>query len=205
MLAISTNGVFFLSQFFFLLTPLPERQLSSERRGLEGYNNEEAETSHTLLEVEFLYTRLIGGDGSALDTDGVLLDGLSGVEGDLVVGLVTVLEAEIVVLEVDVEVRVDELVLDVLPDDAGHLVPVELDDGVLDLDLASDRHGSSCSVVGEAAVSVVGESVVGRVVVVGGCGEGRSGCCSERGTSDTNTGRPGDDAEGVHGGRLWYV
>lgn len=36
----------------------------------------------------------------------------------------------------------DELVLDVLPDDAGHLVAVELDDGVLDLDLGSGRHGA---------------------------------------------------------------
>ena len=42
---------------------------------------------------------------------------------------------EVVVLEVDVEVRVDQLVLDGLPDDAGHLVAVELDDGAFNLDL----------------------------------------------------------------------
>jgi hypothetical protein len=62
-----------------------------------------------LLELEFLDSLLVGCDGGALDTNRVLLDGLGGIEGDLVVGLITVGQAEIVVLEVDVEVRVDEL------------------------------------------------------------------------------------------------
>ena len=47
---------------------------------------------------------------------------------------------EVVVLQVDVEVREDQLVLDELPDDPRHLVAVELDDRVADLDL---RHGFS--------------------------------------------------------------
>lgn len=46
----------------------------------------------TLLQLELLNTSLIGGDGSALDTDTVLLDSLSGINGDLVIGLVTVLQ-----------------------------------------------------------------------------------------------------------------
>ena len=52
-----------------------------------------------------------------------------GVDGDLVVGGVAVLDAEVVVLQVDVEVRQDQRVLDELPDDPGHLVAVEFDDG----------------------------------------------------------------------------
>ena len=40
---------------------------------------------------------------------------------------------QVVVFEVDVEVGVDQLVLDELPDDAGHLVAVHLDDGVATL------------------------------------------------------------------------
>src|SRR3546814_6515000 len=36
---------------------------------------------------------------------------------------------------VDVQVRQDQLFLDELPDDAGHLVAVELDNRILDLDL----------------------------------------------------------------------
>lgn len=78
----------------------------------------------TLLELKLLDARLVGGDGGALDTHRVLLNGLGGIDGDLVVGLVTVLEAEIIVLEVDVEEGEDELVLDVLPDDPGHLIAV---------------------------------------------------------------------------------
>lgn len=46
----------------------------------------------TLLQLELLHTSLIGGDGGALDTDAILLDGLGGLNGDLVIGLVTVLK-----------------------------------------------------------------------------------------------------------------
>jgi hypothetical protein len=53
-----------------------------------------------------------------------------------------VLDAEVVVLEVDVEVGVDQGVLDPLPDDAGHLVAVQLYDGAFYLDL---RHGTVLS------------------------------------------------------------
>ena len=43
--------------------------------------------------------------------------------------------AEVVIEQVDVEIGMDQLVLDQLPDDAGHLVAVDLDDGVGHLDL----------------------------------------------------------------------
>jgi uncharacterized protein (DUF983 family) len=62
-----------------------------------------------LLELELLHSLLIWCDGCALDTNRVLLDGLGSIESHLVVGLVTVFQAKIVVLEVDVEVWVDEL------------------------------------------------------------------------------------------------
>lgn len=97
----------------------------------------------TLLQMELLDAGLIRGDSGTLDADRVLLDGLGSIESDFVVGLVSVLEAQVVVLEVDVKVGEDELVLDALPDDAGHLVAVKLDDGVLDLDLAAGGgHGA---------------------------------------------------------------
>ena len=57
------------------------------------------------------------------------------VDRHLVVGGVAVLDAEVVVLDRQVEERQDQLVLDQLPDDAGHLVAVEVDDGVRHLDL----------------------------------------------------------------------
>lgn len=97
-------------------------------------------------------------DGSTLDTDVVLLDSFGGIDGYLVVGLsqdqsscpqdtyfrahlVTVLHTQIVVLEVNVQIRQDEFLPDFLPDDTGHLISVQLDDRVLDLDLLRDSGG----------------------------------------------------------------
>ena len=87
-----------------------------------------------LLQAELLHPRLVGRDGGALDADAVLLDRLRRVDRHLVVGRVAVLDAEVEIEELDVEIGVDQLVLDELPDDAGHLVAVELDDRVLHLD-----------------------------------------------------------------------
>src|SRR5690606_297636 len=92
-----------------------------------------------LLETELLDPGLVGGDGRALDTDAVLLDGVGRVDRHLVVGAVALLDAQVVVLEVDVEVRQDQPFLDEGPDDPGHLVAVELHYGILNLDLG---HGS---------------------------------------------------------------
>jgi hypothetical protein len=89
----------------------------------------------TLLKIKLLDTGLIGSDCRALDTHRILLNSLGGIDGDLIVRLITVLKAEIVVLEVNVEVWVDEFVLDILPDYPSHLISIELDDGILDLDL----------------------------------------------------------------------
>lgn len=97
-----------------------------------------------------------------LDSDTVLQDSLGSVKGDLVIRLVTVLQPEVVVLDVDVEEGEDELRLDLVPDNPRHLVSIELgksgvspssslgstgwahlDDGVDDLDLLVlyDSHG----------------------------------------------------------------
>ena len=88
-----------------------------------------------LLEAEFLDPRLVRGDGRALDADAVRLDGVGGVDGDAVVARVAALDREVEVNEVDVEIGLDQLVLDHRPDDPGHLVAVELDDRIRDLDL----------------------------------------------------------------------
>ena len=91
-----------------------------------------------LLEPELLDAGLVGRDRRALHADAVLLGRQRRVDGDLVVGGVAVLDAEVVVVELDVEVRQDQLVLDELPDDASHLVAVHLDDRVENLDLGHD-------------------------------------------------------------------
>ena len=91
------------------------------------------------LEAEFLHAAFVRRDGGAFDGDADFLGLVGGVDGDLVVGLVALLDAEIVVEQVDVEIGMDQLVLDVLPDDAGHLVAVHFDDGILHLDLRHFR------------------------------------------------------------------
>jgi hypothetical protein len=88
-----------------------------------------------LLQFEFLNSSLIGGDGGALDSHLALLDGSGGIEGHLVIGLVSVLDTEIEVVDLEVEERMDEIVLDELPEDPGHLVTVMLSDSALHLDL----------------------------------------------------------------------
>ena len=59
----------------------------------------------------------------------------------LVVGLVPVLDAEVEGVELHVEVGLEELLLDEVPDDAGHLVAEHLDEGA-----GLDSHGGGVRV-----------------------------------------------------------
>jgi len=79
-----------------------------------------------LLELEFLHTLLIGGDGGALDAHVVLLDCVCAVHGHLVVSAVSVLHAQVILLQVHVQVWQHQTFLDFLPDYAGHLVSVKV-------------------------------------------------------------------------------
>ena len=83
-----------------------------------------------LLEIEFLYARFVRRNRRALDGDAVFLRRLGAVDRDLIVGGVAMLNAKVKIFEVDVEVGVDQLLFDVLPDDAGHLVAVHFDDRI---------------------------------------------------------------------------
>ncbi|MHC2718602.1 hypothetical protein ACVMGE_001089 [Bradyrhizobium diazoefficiens] len=92
-----------------------------------------------LLEVELLHPGFIRGDGGALDADADLLDRFGGVDGDLIVGVVAVFHPQVEIHQLDIQERGDQLVLDVLPDDPGHLVAIEFDDGIGYLDFCHDR------------------------------------------------------------------
>ena len=54
---------------------------------------------------------------------------------------VAVFHSEVKIHQLDIEERGDQLVLDVLPDDPGHLVAIEFDDGVGHLDFCHDGRG----------------------------------------------------------------
>ena len=87
------------------------------------------------LEAELLDACLIRRDGGTFDTNAVLFDGVGRVDGNLVVGVVACLDSKVVIFQIDVKIGVDQLVLDELPDNAGHLVAIQFDDRVFDLDL----------------------------------------------------------------------
>ena len=88
-----------------------------------------------LLEAEFFDACLVRCDGGAFHAHAVFLDGVGGVDRDLVFRLVTLFDGEIVIFQIDVEVRQDQPFADPLPDDFRHFVAVELDDRVRNLDL----------------------------------------------------------------------
>ena len=79
-----------------------------------------------LLQVVLLHARRVRRDSSALHGHAQALGSLGGLEGDHIVGGVAVLEAQVVVLGLQVDEGTDQLVFDHLPDDAGHLVAVHL-------------------------------------------------------------------------------
>ncbi|EEY04764.1 NADP-dependent isocitrate dehydrogenase [Brucella melitensis bv. 3 str. Ether] len=86
------------------------------------------------LQLEFFHARFVGRDGRAFYAHAIFLDGIGCIDRDLIIGRIAVLDRKIVVFQVDVEIGMDKLVLDELPDNAGHLVAVELDDRVCNLD-----------------------------------------------------------------------
>jgi hypothetical protein len=88
------------------------------------------------MQVEFLHPRLVRRDGRAFDRDADLLGRFRGIDRDLIASLVALLDAEIEIQQLDVKIGIDQLVLDVLPDDPGHLVAVHLDDRIGDFDFS---------------------------------------------------------------------
>mmetsp|Transcript_9098 Transcript_9098/g.27285 ORF Transcript_9098/g.27285 Transcript_9098/m.27285 type:complete len:225 (-) Transcript_9098:13-687(-) len=75
----------------------------------------------------------------ALDTDLAPLDGRRRFECHCVLGLDAVLDGQVEVLHWQVHIREDQLLLDELPNSAGRLVAIELDDRVAHVDFV--RHG----------------------------------------------------------------
>ena len=88
-----------------------------------------------LLEVELFYSVLVRCDGRALHAHAIFGDGVGRVDGDLVVGFVALFDAEIVIMQVDVEIGLDQALADPFPDNPRHFVAVDFDDRVFHLDL----------------------------------------------------------------------
>lgn len=62
-----------------------------------------------LLQIEFLDSSFVRSDSSTFDTNFAGFDGRCSVDGYLVISSITVFDAQVVVLDVEVQVREDEL------------------------------------------------------------------------------------------------
>lgn len=60
------------------------------------------EGEQTLLQIELLHSLLIRCDGSTLHTNRVFLNGLGRINRNLIIGLIPILQPQIVVLQIDV-------------------------------------------------------------------------------------------------------
>ena len=87
------------------------------------------------MEVILLHPLGVGGDGGALDGHAILFGGVGGVDGHLVAGLVPFRQTQVVVFRLQVHEGQQQLLFDLLPEDAGHLVPVHLHQGSGHFDL----------------------------------------------------------------------
>ena len=52
----------------------------------------------------------------------------------MIVGLVSVFDTEVEVLNVQIQEGMDELILDLLPEDSGHFITIKFGDWVFDFD-----------------------------------------------------------------------
>ena len=91
------------------------------------------------MQLVLVHALGIGGDGGALDRHAILLVGEGGIHGHLICGGIAVGQTQIVVLGLKIHKGEDQLVLDHLPQDAGHLVAVHLDEGRGHFDLFHSR------------------------------------------------------------------
>lgn len=88
-----------------------------------------------MLELEFLDSSLIRGDSGTLNSYFVLFDSVSSINGDLVVGLISVFHAQVKILDVNIKEGQDQLFLYIIPNNSSHLITIHFDNRVLYLDL----------------------------------------------------------------------
>ncbi len=62
-----------------------------------------------LLKLEFFNSLFIRGDGGTLDTNLVLLNGVGSINGDLVIGSVSVFNTQIKILDINIKIGGDKL------------------------------------------------------------------------------------------------
>ncbi len=88
-----------------------------------------------LLEFEFFHPLLVGGDRRAFHANAILFDRIRGIDGDLIIRLVALFNAEIIVFQIDIKIGQDQFGLDKVPDDPGHFIAIKFYNRFSDLNL----------------------------------------------------------------------
>ena len=105
-----------------------DKDRSAENGSVENRTNSSVWTFPHFLEVVFLNALSVRCDRCAFYADVIFFAGFSGVNADLVVGFVSVLETEVIILGVQLNEGGEKLVLDHPPDDSCHFIAVHFDD-----------------------------------------------------------------------------
>ena len=89
-----------------------------------------------LLQVKFFNSGFVGGYRCAFHADPVFQDCVCRINRHLVSRCITALDAQVVVVDVDIEIRQDQPIFNELPDDPRHFVAVNIDNRIYNFDLA---------------------------------------------------------------------
>jgi hypothetical protein len=93
----------------------------------------------TLFQVKLLYAGFVGGNGSTLNADTVFFDGIGCNQWSLGRRSIAVLDTQIVIFNIDIQIRKNQFFFDKRPDNTSHFVAVEFDDRICNFYLYHDQ------------------------------------------------------------------
>ena len=82
------------------------------------------------LETEFFNPIFIGSDRCAFDANAMFGYGVCSIDRDLVIGFIAFFNGKVIISEIDIQIGMNEFIFDKLPDDAGHLIAIKLDNRI---------------------------------------------------------------------------
>ena len=83
--------------------------------------------------------RFVRGNGGAFYTDAMPFDGMGSLYRHLILGGVAMFDAQIVIVDGQIQIRQNQLILDIEPNDASHFVAIEFHHRLFDLYLVHTR------------------------------------------------------------------
>ena len=88
-----------------------------------------------LFQTEFLHPGFVRSDGGTLDTHPIFFNGIGCIYGHLIIGLITVFDTQVIIFDIHLDIRQDQLVFNEFPDNPGHFIAIQLYDRVRNFDL----------------------------------------------------------------------